>query len=179
MRLSEAWEAIAETWAAYARTGEDSYFQSNARSFLELLPAPGRLTVDIGCGEGRLTRDLRALSHRVIGFGASPTFVRLAGEADPAIEFRVADAAGLPLEDGASDLALAFMSLQDMDDMAGAVREASRVLEPRGRFSAWTLLLRNRAPHQLGGQLRRRRRREHGGWRRIPLFLYLRAVRRA
>jgi SAM-dependent methyltransferase len=46
----------------------------------------------------------------------------------------VADAAALPLADEAVDLVVAFMSLQDMTDMAGAVREAARVLVPGGRL---------------------------------------------
>jgi ubiquinone/menaquinone biosynthesis C-methylase UbiE len=47
-----------------------------------------------------------------------------------------ADAAALPFDDGAFDLVVGFMSLMDMDDMAGAVRDAARVLEPGKRFSA-------------------------------------------
>jgi SAM-dependent methyltransferase len=44
----------------------------------------------------------------------------------------VADAAHLPFADGEADLAIAFMSLQDVDDMPGAVKEAARVLEGGG-----------------------------------------------
>ena len=57
-----------------------------------------------------------------------------ANAADPAIETHLANAAALPFDDQAFDLVVAFMSLQDMDDADGAVREARRVLEPGGRF---------------------------------------------
>jgi SAM-dependent methyltransferase len=57
-----------------------------------------------------------------------------AAEADPGLETHLADAADLPFDDDSFDLVVAFMSLQDMDDLEGAVREASRVLEPGGRF---------------------------------------------
>jgi SAM-dependent methyltransferase len=50
------------------------------------------------------------------------------------IEAKVADAVALPFEDGAFDLVVAFMSLQDMDDLDAAVREVGRVLERGGRF---------------------------------------------
>lgn len=45
---------------------------------------PGRLTVDVGCGEGRLGRVLVGSGHRVVGFDAndgSPyvNFVHLRG----------------------------------------------------------------------------------------------------
>ncbi|HEX7255182.1 MAG TPA: class I SAM-dependent methyltransferase [Gaiellaceae bacterium] len=52
--------------------------------------------------------------------------------ADPEGEYVEADAAAMPFEDGFADLVVAFMVLMDVDDMAGAVREAFRVLEPGG-----------------------------------------------
>jgi ubiquinone/menaquinone biosynthesis C-methylase UbiE len=36
----------------------------------------------------------------------------------------------LPLDDGAVDPVVAYMSLHDVDDLAGTLREAARVLEP-------------------------------------------------
>jgi SAM-dependent methyltransferase len=133
--LRDAWEAEAANWVVWARQkGHDSYGRFHREAFLELLPAPGRLTVDAGCGEGRLTRDLTALGHRVLAVDAAPTMVRHAREADPAGEYLVADAAELPLADVSADLVVAFMSLQDMDDPEAAVREAWRVLESGGRF---------------------------------------------
>jgi SAM-dependent methyltransferase len=50
------------------------------------------------------------------------------------MDIRLADAGALPLEDASAGLAIAFMSLQDIDDMVAAVREVARVLEPGGRF---------------------------------------------
>jgi ubiquinone/menaquinone biosynthesis C-methylase UbiE len=133
--LRDAWEAVAENWVAWARqTGHDSYGRFHRDAFVDLLPAPGRRTVDLGCGEGRLTRDLAARGHRMVAVDAAPTMIRHAREADPSGEYHVASAAELPLADAAADLVVAFMSLQDMDDPEAAVREAWRVLEPGGRF---------------------------------------------
>ena len=135
MTLRDAWERHADAWAAWARTpGHDTYWRFHRDRFLELLPPPGRLTLDVGTGEGRLARDLRARGHTVVAIDASPTLIRYAREADPNGDYRVADAAALPLADGAVDLVVAFMSLMDVDDMPGAVCEAARLLEPGGRF---------------------------------------------
>jgi ubiquinone/menaquinone biosynthesis C-methylase UbiE len=57
--------------------------------------------------------------------------VELAQEHHPAV---VADATALPFADEAFDLGVAYMSLMNMDDLEGAVRETARVLEPGGRF---------------------------------------------
>jgi SAM-dependent methyltransferase len=133
--LSAGWEAEARQWIQWARTpGHDSYWRFHRDQFFRLLPSPGRQTLDIGCGEGRLARDLKELGHRVVGIDSSPSLVAAAREVDPSMDVRLADAAALPLEDACADLAVAFMSLQDIDEMPAAVREAARVLEPGGRF---------------------------------------------
>jgi SAM-dependent methyltransferase len=50
------------------------------------------------------------------------------------MELHVADAAALPLADDVADLAIAFLSLQDIDNLRGVVAEVARVLVPGGRF---------------------------------------------
>jgi SAM-dependent methyltransferase len=134
---SRHWESQAEKWAAWARApGHDAYWHESGPALFELLPPPGRATLDLGCGEGRVARDLKTHGYDVVGIDAAPTLVRLAREADPGGEYRVADAAALPFEDGSFDLVVAFNSLMDIDDMPGAVREAARVLEVGGRMCA-------------------------------------------
>jgi SAM-dependent methyltransferase len=137
MTLRDRWESEANPWIRWARTpGHDSYWRHHRDQFLPLLPPPGRRTVDIGCGEGRLARDLKSLGHKVIAIDASPSLAAAAREADPSMDIRLADAAALPLEDGSADLAVAFMSLQDVDAMPVAVREIARILEPDGKLCA-------------------------------------------
>jgi ubiquinone/menaquinone biosynthesis C-methylase UbiE len=133
--LSEGWEAAARDWAAWARKpGHDSYWRFHKEPFFALLPPPGRLTIDIGCGEGRVARDLKMLGHNVVALDVSPTMVEFARAADPSMKVIVADAARLPFDDGAADLAVAFMSLHDVDDMPGAILDAGRVISRGGAF---------------------------------------------
>ena len=70
-------------------------------SFLELVPEAGRLTIEVGCGEGRVARELLALGHRVVGFDASPALLGpppLTGSAcrSPSPNCRAADRNGRP-----------------------------------------------------------------------------------
>jgi SAM-dependent methyltransferase len=135
--LGDEWEEQAPNWIRWAREPDhDSYWRFHREAFLASLPAPGGLTLDIGCGEGRVSRDLRELGHRVVGVDQSPSMIAAAREADPEGEYVEADAAALPFEDGSAGLAIAFMSLMDMDDMPAGVREIARVLEPGGLFVA-------------------------------------------
>jgi SAM-dependent methyltransferase len=112
----------------------DSYPQFHRDLFFDLLPPPGRRTLDLGCGEGRLSRDLQAIGHHIVGVDASPTMIAAASTADPTSHLYVADAARLPFADGSFDCVVAFMSLQDVDDFRGAIAEAGRVLEQNGRL---------------------------------------------
>jgi SAM-dependent methyltransferase len=133
LTLREAWDAQADEWARFVRTpGHDLTNEAfNLPRLLDLLPPPGRRTLDLGCGEGRVGRALIPLGHRLVAVDSSPGMVALAAETQEAL---VADATALPFEDGAFDLVVAFMSLMDMDDPDAALAEAARVLEPGGRL---------------------------------------------
>ena len=127
--MSFEWQA--ESWLRWARTpGHDAYWQYRDAFFDELLPAPGHLTLEVGCGEGRVARDLARHGHRVVAVDASPTLAASAAAADPTGRYLVADAAALPFGDGCFDLVVAYNSLMDVDDMPAAVAEAARVLQP-------------------------------------------------
>jgi SAM-dependent methyltransferase len=109
--LRAAWEENAEDFIAFARGSDEHYVTYHRDLFLELLPPPGVHTLDLGCGEGRLTRDLKRLGHNVVGVDASPTMLAAGRDADPEVETHLADAAALPFADASFDLVIAFMSL--------------------------------------------------------------------
>jgi SAM-dependent methyltransferase len=136
MNLRDAWEARASDWVRWARSPEldNDFWDFHLPEFLRFVPAPGRLTVDVGCGEGRLGRVLASSGHRVVGFDASMTSVQAAATHPDGHPVALADAVRMPLAGAAADLAIAFMSLHDFDDLPAAVAEVARVLVPGGRF---------------------------------------------
>lgn len=136
VRMRQGWDSEAENWARFARTpGHDPiHDEINLPALLGLLPAPGRRTLDLGCGEGRVGRVLMSLGHRVAGVDASAALVALAAGHETPEPAVVADATGLPFADGTFDLVVAYMVFHDIDDMPRAVAETARVLEPGGRL---------------------------------------------
>jgi SAM-dependent methyltransferase len=130
-----SFEDRAETWIAWARWPHDAYWFFRD-AFFELLPATPRRTLDVGCGEGRVTRDLRACGYDAIGLDASPTLIAAAEAEDPDGEYVVAPAESIPLPDSSFELVTAYNSLMDVDDMPRAVAEVARVLEPGGALCA-------------------------------------------
>jgi SAM-dependent methyltransferase len=158
-RLGEAWERRAAAWTAWVRTpGNDVHFTLlNWPGFDELLPPPGRLTLDLGCGEGRAGLLLRPRGYRLVGLDTSPTLAALARDTGHYDSVHVADAGAIPLDDGAVDLVVAFMSLHDMDDPAAAIDECARVLEPGGRLCAAIVHPLNRPPDRLANYFEHQR----------------------
>ena len=125
------WEGHADDWIALTRS-DPAYDFLNKPSFLELVPAPGRLTIEVGCGEGRVARELIARGHRVVGIDAAPALARAAASHAVAPPVAVADIAQLPVRVAAADVVVCFMVLMDVEDLDGGVAELARILEPDG-----------------------------------------------
>jgi len=133
------WETESENWIAWARKpGHDSYHDYGPAFFDEIIPSPGTRTLDLGCGEGRVTRDLQRRGHRAIGVDASSTLVAAAASAGSG-PFVLADVAALPFADSTFDVAVAYNVLMDFDDLEGSLREVARVLTSGGRFAVCVL----------------------------------------
>jgi SAM-dependent methyltransferase len=130
----DGFEAVAQEWLGWAREpGFDAYWSYRDAFFPLVPPASGR-TLEVGCGEGRVARDLAARGHAVTGIDAAPTLVAAAAAADPAGEYRVARAEAVPFRDASFATVVAYNALMDVDDMPAAVAEAGRVLAPGGAF---------------------------------------------
>ena len=132
--MREAWGKEADNWVRLVRAGLDAGWDFTHPPFMQLLPPPGRLTLDVGCGEGRLGRVLQETGYTVIGVDVTVALARAAASHSQRLSVLIADAAHLAVRDQAADLVVAFMSLQDIDDFTGAVHEAARVLERGGHF---------------------------------------------
>jgi SAM-dependent methyltransferase len=128
--MREAWDRQAEHWVRWTRTpGHDSFGQFHGERFFELLPPPAGLTVDLGAGEGRVARALRPKGYTIVEIEGSAALARANRGRGGCVAH--ADVAHLPVRSAIADLAIAFMSMQDVDDMPGAIAEAARILKPR------------------------------------------------
>jgi SAM-dependent methyltransferase len=89
--LRAAWERHSSAWIEWARSqNHDSYWKFHRDVFLDLIPRPGRRTLDLGCGEGRLSRDLTRAGHCVVGVDSSASMIAAAHAQDTELEFLVA-----------------------------------------------------------------------------------------
>jgi SAM-dependent methyltransferase len=132
--LRDAWEQGAGEWIRWARSPQldHAFWRMNLPALISLLPAPHGRTLDIGCGEGRVARALKERGYDVVGIDSSATLARAAHELDSSFDIEVADAAAMPFPDGHFELAVASLSLMNMDDMPAVITEIARVLRGGG-----------------------------------------------
>jgi ubiquinone/menaquinone biosynthesis C-methylase UbiE len=94
-------------------------------ALLRLLPTPGSLVLELGCGSGEPATRLLAERHRVVGIDASREQLRLAQVAAPTASLVQADMTNVAIRDGCLDAVASFYAL-------GHVPEE----EHRGLFTA-------------------------------------------
>lgn len=127
-------------------------------------PLAGRRLLDIGCGDGVLTRRVAAGGAVVTGIDADPEMVATARAATPAATISVGNADHLPFADASFDVVVANTVLCLVENRREAMAEAVRVLRPGGRLvlgelGRWSLwALKRRIKGMLGSRLWRHSR---------------------
>jgi ubiquinone/menaquinone biosynthesis C-methylase UbiE len=125
-----------EVVAAYrARTAQDG-----AASLLGYLK-PGDSVIDLGCGEGWITRGLAeaVAPGRVVGVDLRPEVIERARTLKPLpdnLTFEIADLFALRYPAATFDVAFFHQVLQGVADPVGALRAAARVVKPGGLVAA-------------------------------------------
>ena len=99
---------------------------------------PGMRVVDVGCGPGGLTRELRTRlgADSVAAIDPSPPFVEACRASNPGVDVRDGVAESLPFPDDDFDAALASLVVAFMHDAQAGVREMSRVTRSGGVVAA-------------------------------------------
>jgi 2-polyprenyl-6-hydroxyphenyl methylase / 3-demethylubiquinone-9 3-methyltransferase len=102
-----------------------------ARSRAELIPGPARpapTLLDLGCGGGLLATHVDGYRH--VGIDLSARSLRHAAR-HGVVTIR-ADAAAIPLRDGAADVVVAGEVFEHVVDLPAVISEIARVLRPGG-----------------------------------------------
>jgi SAM-dependent methyltransferase len=131
-RDHEHWARIAAQWIAWARAPNHDSFWAYRSSLIDFIGRGEGEALDVGCGEGRVSRVLRERGYRVTATDPVEQFVRAAKQANSADHYKVATATHLPFKDGSFDLVVAYNVLMDIDDVPAAMKEIKRVLCPSG-----------------------------------------------
>src|SRR6516164_8795874 len=96
----EHWSRIAAEWTAWARAPNHDAFWAYRASLLAFIGRGEGDALDVGCGEGRVSRVLKECGYRVSATDPVELFVQAAEEARSADHYEVAAATDLPFTDG-------------------------------------------------------------------------------
>jgi SAM-dependent methyltransferase len=131
-------EVTGERLLPEQQRGELVHAQHLARYRFAAQFAQGRRVLDAACGEGYGTAMLAgAGARRAVGIDIDqPTVEHASGKYG--LEFKRADVADLPFEDGGFDLVVSFETLEHVANAAEAIAEFRRVLADDGMLVAST-----------------------------------------
>lgn len=142
------WDESAAAWIAHI--GDSGDF---GRRFVLDSPMVDRIrsrgfsrALDVGCGEGRFCRMMRAEGIATIGIDPTVALVQRAQLLDPDGDYRIGRAASFDLGEAEFDLVVSYLTLIDIDDLDGAIDNMSRALRPGG-----TLLVANLTSFNTAG----------------------------
>jgi SAM-dependent methyltransferase len=138
--MVDAWDEIADWYAERLRAG--SAMHEFARDILlEQLPADlaGARVVDVGCGEGLLTRAASERGAKALGIDPAQRMIGHALFAEAShrtgAEYAVDDGCTLAtVPSGSTDWVIAGLSLNNVPDLSAAIRAVRRVLVLWGRL---------------------------------------------
>jgi ubiquinone/menaquinone biosynthesis C-methylase UbiE len=140
---ANAWDRLAHWWdEKLGDTGDVWHRTLIDPTFMQVVgTVRGLRVLDLGCGNGYLSRRFAREGAKVVAVDASAPIVdraRARESREPlGVEYHVANAARLEFLPAASfDLVASNMALMDIEDAEGAIREAARVLRAGGRFVA-------------------------------------------
>ena len=142
-RASGSWEANADFWIEIIRQRRDRYRTelTDAAVLAAIGDCTGLDVLDVGCGEGYLTRELaRRGAQHVHGIDKSAALIKAAQDtATPGTAFDEGDVTELSSGDESRDLIVANHLLNDLPDITSPILEFARVLRPGGRLVALML----------------------------------------
>jgi len=132
-----------DLWERYARWWIDGFTEGADPEYAEqILPmaaeelAGATRVLDVGCGDGQITRLAAGLEGVDLSVGLDPTWnqIAVAAQRGSATGFVRAGADGLPFADASFDAVVACLVFEHIDAVDEAIAEVARVLAPGGRF---------------------------------------------
>ena len=139
LRDRRLWDGAARLWAEFQKSGLDLYRNILVPRLLSRLePLQGKTILDLGCGEGSLSRRIGSQGAHVCAVDFSPEMIRLAKLAsvdrNADVTYVLAASSDLQACSAQSlDDVVSVFSLQNIHNCLATLREVYRVSKSRGR----------------------------------------------
>jgi SAM-dependent methyltransferase len=132
----DLWEINAAWWAEGFTEGADAEYSEQILPLAAEHLAGSRRVLDIGCGEGQISRLVAGLPgvQRVVGVDPTAAQLALAAERGGGVALIRAGASALPFPNESFDAVIACLVFEHITAVDEALGEVGRVLAPGGRF---------------------------------------------
>jgi ubiquinone/menaquinone biosynthesis C-methylase UbiE len=131
----DLWEEYADWWIENFTGGADAEYEEQILPFAAYEMDGFGTVLDMGCGDGHISRLLAKHGARVIGIDPTWNQIVVANQRAGGPAYARATADGLPFADASFDAVLACLVFEHIDAVDEAVAEIARVVRPGGRFS--------------------------------------------
>ena len=129
-----AWENHAGWWQEHFTDGADPEYEEQMLPLASEHLAGAKRVIDVGCGEGQLSRRIAAGGSWVVGVDITANQITEAAARGGDARFARACGEALPFAAGAFDGVVICLTLEHLEPFEPAVHEVGRVLAPGGRF---------------------------------------------
>jgi SAM-dependent methyltransferase len=132
--MSGGWEESAQAWIDLVGERGDWAREHVLDPVMHARIDAGRFVnaLDVGCGEGRFCRVLKAKGIDTIGIDSTPPLLATARQRDPDGDYRLGRAEQLEFAAASFDLVVSYITLVDIPDFRAAIAEMARVVKPGG-----------------------------------------------
>jgi SAM-dependent methyltransferase len=136
MPPDDLWENNAEWWQDAFTEGADAEYEEQILPLIARHLAGATRVLDVGCGEGQVSRLAAGVPGVELVLGVDPTWAQVqeAARRGGGVVLARAEAGSLPFSNGSFDAAVACLVFEHIVDANGAIAEVGRVLATRGKF---------------------------------------------
>ncbi len=130
----DLWETHADWWIEGFTEGVDAEYEEQILPLAASELGNARTILDIGCGDGQISRMMAAVGAQVVGIDPTWNQIRVAHDRSGGADYLRATASEMPFADAAFDAAVACLVFEHIDAVDAAIEEVARVIKPGGRF---------------------------------------------
>ncbi len=134
MHNEAQWDRHARWWQREFSAGADPEYEDQILPLVARHLQGSRRVLDIGCGEGQVSRRVASQGAQVVGLDPTAAQVEVARDRGGGPVYLRARAEALPCRSESFDTVLVCLALEHVDAFEEAIGEVARVLEPGGRF---------------------------------------------
>ncbi len=130
------WEANSPWWVRTFTDGADAEYEGQILPMVAEHLDGARSVLDVGCGEGQLSRRAAGVPgvRRVVGMDPARAQLQVARDRGGPVVYVRGEAGRLPFSSSSFDAVIACLVFEHIEDAGQAIEEVGRLLRPGGRF---------------------------------------------